>query len=62
MHKVKNADFEEYRKYREDLRNGRILTPDGLRMLCEANDLDPVKIGNYFLGKLRDFRIAGLIK
>lgn len=62
MHKVKNADFEEYRKYREDLQQGRILTPEGLRMICQANDNDPEKIGNHMLEMYKKFKSTGVIK
>ena len=27
----------------------RILTPDGLRFICQANDYDPEKIGRHML-------------
>ena len=62
MHKVKNADFEEYRKYREDLQHGRILTPEGLRVICQANDKDPEKIGQHFLEMYGKFKAEGVIR
>lgn len=62
MHKVKNADFEEYRKYREDVQHGRVLTPDGIRFICQSNDNDPVKIGNYMLEMCGKFKSEGIIK
>lgn len=39
----------EYDKYRRDRDSGRILTPDGLRVICEAYEYDPEKIGRHFL-------------
>lgn len=39
----------EYDKYRHDRDNGRILTKDGLRLICEACEYDPEKIGRHFL-------------
>lgn len=62
MHKMKNADFEEYRKYRDDLIHGRVLNPDGLKTICAANDNDPEKIGKHFLEVLTKFRSEGVIK
>lgn len=62
MHKVKNADFEEYRRYREDLQHGRVLTPDGLRFICNANDMDPEKVGKHFLDQYAKFKAEGIIK
>ena len=32
-------------KYLRDKNNGHILTPDGLRFICQANNYDPEKIG-----------------
>jgi hypothetical protein len=40
------ADYEQLCK---DRNNGRILTPDGLRFICEAYEYDPEKIGKHFL-------------
>ena len=62
MHKMKNADFEEYRKLRDDQTKGRLLTPDGLKFICEANDNDPQKIGEHFLNTLHKFKVDGIIK
>ena len=41
--------MEEYEKLKRDRDNGRLLTPDGLRFICEANGYDPEKIGKHFL-------------
>ena len=62
MHKMKNADFEEYRKYRDDVVKGRILNPDGLKTICDANDNDPEKIGLHFLETLAKFKADGIVK
>ena len=40
------ADYEQLCR---DRNNGRLLTPDGLRFICEANDYDPEAIGRHFL-------------
>lgn len=39
----------EYEQYLRDKNNGRILRPECLQFICEANDYDPEKIGKYFL-------------
>ena len=62
MHKVKNADFEEYRKYRELLNQGKILTPDGISIICRSNDLDPEKIGKNILETYNKFKSEGIVK
>ena len=45
MKQIKNSEYEEYQKYLRDKNNGRILIPDGLRLICQANDYDAEKIG-----------------
>lgn len=40
------ADYEQLCR---DRNNGRLLTPDGLRFICEANGYDPDAIGRHFL-------------
>lgn len=49
MKQIKNSEYEEYQKYLRDKNNSRILTPDGLRLICQANDYDAEKIGKHFL-------------
>lgn len=46
LHKIEE---QVYRKITRDIAAGRILTPDGLRIICEANDFDPMRIGLHFL-------------
>lgn len=49
MKQVKNLEYEEFQKYIHDKNNGRILTLNGLRFICQANDYDPEKIGKHTL-------------
>ena len=49
MKQIKNSEYEEFQKYLHNKNNGRILTPDGLRLICQANDYDAEKIGQHFL-------------
>lgn len=49
MHQITNREYEEYQKYRQAKNSGKILTPDGLRSICEAYGYDPTKIGQHFL-------------
>lgn len=39
----------DYEQLCYDRSNGRILTPDGLRFICEAQNYDPEAIGKHFL-------------
>ncbi len=49
MKQIKNSEYEEFQKYLHNKNNGRILTPDGLRLICQANDYDAEKSGQPFL-------------
>ena len=49
MKQIKNSEYEEFQKYLHNKNNGRILIPDGLRLICQANDYDAEKIGQHFL-------------
>ena len=41
--------INEYEQLCRDRDNGRLLTPDGLRFICEANNYDPEAIGKHLL-------------
>ena len=41
--------LEDYEQLCRDRNNGRLLTPDGMRFICEANNYDPEAIGRHFL-------------
>lgn len=47
--KLTKKQIEDYKKLCEARSSGRILTPDGLRFICEAYNYDPEKIGQHFL-------------
>ena len=42
--------------------HGRILTPDGLRVVCAGLDNDPEKIGKHMLEMLAKFRNEGIVE
>ena len=50
------ADYEQLCR---DRNNGRLLTPDELRFICEANNYDPEAIGQHFLEVLANMSIRG---
>ncbi|WP_281672427.1 GNAT family N-acetyltransferase [Pseudoramibacter alactolyticus] len=56
MKQITNKEYDEFRKYKRDRLNGRILTPDGLRFLIEAYGYDAEKIGRHFLEMLPKIR------
>lgn len=60
MKQISNKEYEKYKQYQTDKLYGRILTPDGLRIICAALDNDPEKIGIHMLEVLAKFRNDGL--
>ena len=49
MPTITKKQLEDYEQLCRDRDNGRLLTPDGLRFICEANNYDPKAIGRHFL-------------
>ena len=49
MHKLTDKQYNEYQRMLRERDAGRILTPDGLRMICSAHEYDPEKIGLHML-------------
>jgi REP element-mobilizing transposase RayT len=43
VQKITNKQYEEYQKLLDDKRHGRMLTPDGLRLICSACNYDPTE-------------------
>lgn len=60
MKQISNKEYERYQQYQTDKLHGRILTPDGLRVVCAGLDNDPKKIGIHMLEMLAKFRNEGL--
>ena len=54
--------YEKYQQYQIDKLHGRILTPDGLRVICAGLDNDPEKIGIHMLEMLGKFRNEGIVE
>lgn len=55
MKKATYYDISKRKDYERlcELRNkGRLLTPDGIRLICAAYDYDAEKIGKHFLSML----------
>ena len=60
MKQITNKEYEAYERYKTDRLHGRILTPDGLRVVCAGLDNDPEKIGKHMLEMLAKFRNEGV--
>ena len=41
--------IEDYKRLCKDRANGRLLSPEGLRFICQANGFDATAIGKHFL-------------
>ena len=61
MKQLTSKEYEAYEQYKTDQLHGRILTPDGLRVVCAGLDNDPEKIGIHMLEMLAKFRNEGII-
>lgn len=56
MPTITKKELEEYRQLCKDRDKGRILTPDGLKLVCEGLNRDPEAIGKHFLEVLARFQ------
>ena len=56
MPTISKKELEDYQRLCKDRNNGRILTPDGLRLVCEGLNKDPEAIGKHFLEALARFQ------
>ena len=60
MKQITNKEYEAYQQYQRDKLHGRVLTPDGLRLICAGLDNDPEKISIHMLEMLDKFRNEGI--
>ena len=61
MQKITNKQYEEYRRLIYDRDHGRMLTPDGLRLICSACNDDPTEIGKIMLENLANLQAKGAV-
>ena len=52
MKQITNTEYEEFQKYKEDKLYGRLLTSDGLRLICAAENYDSETNGKRMLEAL----------
>ena len=62
MKQVSYKEYEKHQQYQTDVLHGRILTPDGLRVICAGLDNDPEKIGIHMLEMLAKFKSEGIVE
>ena len=48
-YKLTKRQYEDYKELCDARDNGRMMTPDALRVICASCDYDAEKIGQYFL-------------
>ncbi len=60
MKQITNREYEKFQQYKNDRLEGRILTPDALRVVCAGLDNDPEKIGIHMLEMVAKFRNEGI--
>lgn len=56
MPTITKKEYEEYKRLCYDRDHGRFLTPDGLKLICEAYRNNPEEIGKHMLGVLARLR------
>lgn len=61
MPTITKKELEDYEQLCRDRNSGRLLTPDGLRFICEAHNYDPEAIGRHFLELLPDHHPEGKV-
>lgn len=49
MPTISKKELQDYQQLCNDRDNGKLLTPDGLRFICEAYHYNAEEIGNHFL-------------
>lgn len=60
MKQISNKKYEEFQQYKKDKLYGRLIRPDGLRIICAGFDNDPERIGIHMLEMVEKFRREGL--
>lgn len=49
MPTISKKELQDYQQLCRDRENGKILTSDGLKLICSALKYNPEKIGQHFL-------------
>ena len=58
---MSTQQVQEYKKLCREREQGRILTPEGLVFICEANQYDPEKIGKHFIEMAAKFKAENVV-
>lgn len=49
MKRITDKEYIEYQDYKRAKVNGRVLTPNGLKFICQSYNNDPTEIGKHLL-------------
>lgn len=60
MPSISKKQMQEYEQFIKDKAAGRILTPDGIRLVCAAFNNNPQEIGVHFLNLLTKYQSEGV--
>lgn len=56
MKKITDKEYKDYLEYKDALMKGRIITPNGINLICASFDYNAEKIGKHFLETLNRFK------
>ena len=62
MKQISNREYEKYQQYLTNQLHGKILTPDGLRLICASFENNPEQIGKYMLEMMAKFKNEGIVQ
>ena len=60
MKQITNKQYDEWQRFKNSQLNGRTITPDGLRVICEGMGKDPEQIGKHMLEVYHKFQQEGV--
>ncbi len=53
---LSKKEYKRYEKIRSDIKEGRLLNPEGLFYLAESVNNDPTRLGQLLLNKIEQFK------
>ncbi len=60
MPNISKKEYNDYIVYCQDKRNGRILTADSIRLICESEQSNPEAVGKRILESYSKFIAEGV--
>ncbi len=53
---LSKEEFKRYEKVKADIKDGKLLNPEGLLYLADSVDNDPTRLGKLLLKKIEQFK------